>query len=122
MTTEQPRSFDEWWKENDHPCLDDGRPSYCPAFSVNPREIWNASRAQMMEDMRRMAGVLQDIMPVAVIQGDAAQHLNPHAKQMVNSNCAWLVTDAERTAHKLRNNMDRAKEILALYQQRYGDK
>lgn len=61
----------------------------------------------------KLVEALESVMPIAVVQGDAAQHTNPHAKQMVNSNCAWLITAADRTAHKLRVSMSVAQQALA---------
>lgn len=67
---------------------------------------------QLVELVAEMLEVMQSVKPIAVVQGDAAQHTNPHTKIMLNSSAAWLVTDADKSAHKNRVKLQNVELTL----------
>lgn len=44
---------------------------------------------------------LSKLRPFSVVQGDAVNRLNPSSQLKVNSNDAWVVSEGNRSAHKL---------------------
>jgi hypothetical protein len=49
---------------------------------------------------------IKALAPFEVVQGDAIHRTNPSSQQVVNSNAAWAVSNAERSAHKIRKHVD----------------
>lgn len=86
-------------------CMDAGQ-------AISFEAGYEAAQADARAPMGKLVEALLLVKPIAVVQGDMAQHTNPHAKLMLNSSCAWLVTEADKSAHKHRESIKRVNEAL----------
>lgn len=71
-----------------------------------------AGKLEAVELVRELVTAFLAVKPVALVSGDATQHLNPRSRLMLNSNAAWLVTAEDKTAHKMRMKMEKSQEAL----------
>lgn len=63
--------------------------------------------------MREVVGAIQEFMPFETVKGDCFQRTNPHTKLMGNSNMAWAVSNGNRSAHKVREQIFTLSEALS---------
>lgn len=59
-----------------------------------------------LDTLRMVRDNLKTLMPFVLVQGDAVHRVNPGSQQVVNANCAWAVSNGERSAHKVRALVD----------------
>ena len=67
----------------------------------------------MRGEVDGLVDAISKLTPFTLVQGDTIHRTNPCAKQVVNSNEAWLVSEGNRSAHKLRLVAQQLEEALS---------